>query len=293
MPHRLPELSPRRGQDLSSLDTPLIRLWGGGAKRGAVPLGWHRNDGFEVTLLLEGGVRWEIERGPTLELNGGDVSLMQPRIPHRGEHDIIAPSHLLWIVFDPLRPGAFVNTPFSADDLRRMDREFRRAGNVAFRAPDALVRVSRLWAERQAAFTGTDPVSRAGLRAVLCLFLWTLLEAVAVPGAQRRTGAVRRAEAYIRDHLADPIGVDDVARVAGLSVSRFHERFRGELGLTPADYIQRSRCARARELLRSSGTSVTDIAFASGFSSSQYFARTFRKYTGCTPTEYRRRAARQ
>lgn len=291
MSRRIPDLSPARGQDLSLLDAPLIRLWGGGSRRGTVPLGWHRNDGFEVTLLLAGGVRWEIEKGPTLTLNGGDVSLMLPRVRHRGEHDIIAPSLLLWMVFDPRRPGAGRNTPFSAADLDRMDREFRRAGNVAFRAPDGLLTVSRLWASRQEGFVSDDPVARAGMRAVLCLFLWTLLEAVAAPGAPRRTVEMRRAEAYILEHLGEPIGVGDVARFTGLSVSRFHERFRRELGSTPADFIQRSRCARARELLRTSGIAVTEVAFACGFSSSQYFAKTFRKYTGCTPTAYRRRAS--
>jgi AraC-like DNA-binding protein len=290
MSRRIPDLSPPRGQDLALLDAPLIRLWGGGPRRDTAPLGWHRNDGFEVTLLLEGGVRWEIEKGPALTLSGGDVSLMLPRIRHRGEHDVIAPSYLLWMVFDPRRPGAGRNTPFSAADLERMEREFRRAGNIVFRAPESLLTVSRLWAARQEGFAVEDPVSRAGMRAVLGLFLWTLLETIAAPGAPRRTGEIRRAEAYILEHLAEPIGVGDVARFTGLSVSRFHERFRRELGVTPADFIQRSRCARARERLRASGLPVTEIAFACGFSSSQYFAKTFRKYTGCTPTAYRRRA---
>ena len=63
--------------------------------------------------------------------------------------------------------------------------------------------------------------------------------------------------------------------------------------MTPNDYLQRLRLDRAREWLAEEGRSVTDIAFAAGFSSSQYFSHVFRKYTGLTPSRFRARAARQ
>jgi transcriptional regulator GlxA family with amidase domain len=65
--------------------------------------------------------------------------------------------------------------------------------------------------------------------------------------------------------------------------------FKQNTGLTPNDYLQRLRIAKARELLTTTSQSVTEIAFAAGFASSQYFSRVFRKYTGQMPSEYRRR----
>lgn len=55
------------------------------------------------------------------------------------------------------------------------------------------------------------------------------------------------------------------------------------------EYLFRLRTERAKTLLRETGIKVIDIAFECGFSSSQYFANTFRHATGMTPSEYRTR----
>jgi transcriptional regulator GlxA family with amidase domain len=62
--------------------------------------------------------------------------------------------------------------------------------------------------------------------------------------------------------------------------------------MTPNDYLQRLRVTRARDLLVTTSQSVTDIAYATGFSSSQYFSNVFRKYAGTTPSTFRARATR-
>ena len=62
--------------------------------------------------------------------------------------------------------------------------------------------------------------------------------------------------------------------------------------MTPKAYLQRQRVNQARQLLQAPARTITDIAFASGFSSSQYFSKVFRKYVGATPSEACRRRAR-
>jgi AraC-like DNA-binding protein len=71
-------------------------------------------------------------------------------------------------------------------------------------------------------------------------------------------------------------------------VTRFHERFAAEMGVAPADWRQRQRIGRARQLLRHTDRSITDIAHTCGFNTSQYFATCFKQHTGQTPTAYRR-----
>jgi AraC-like DNA-binding protein len=78
-----------------------------------------------------------------------------------------------------------------------------------------------------------------------------------------------------------------LARVAGLSESRFKHRFREEVGTTPADYQLRHKIDRACQMLIQDNTTILDTALSLGFSSSQYFATVFRRYVGVTPTEYR------
>lgn len=59
--------------------------------------------------------------------------------------------------------------------------------------------------------------------------------------------------------------------------------------MTPNDYLQRLRVHQARQLLADPARTITDVAFATGFASSQYFSKVFRKYVGVTPTAACRR----
>jgi AraC-like DNA-binding protein len=74
-------------------------------------------------------------------------------------------------------------------------------------------------------------------------------------------------------------------------VSFFHEKFLKEVRLTPAEYLTRLRMKKAKQLLKISKKSITEIAFDLGFSSSQYFATVFKKVTGITPRFYRKQVA--
>jgi AraC-like DNA-binding protein len=96
---------------------------------------------------------------------------------------------------------------------------------------------------------------------------------------------IERVRAHVEKHLEEPIEVAVLARVARLSESRFKARFKEEIGVPPAEFWLRQKIERARNLLRK-GEAVTEVAYRLGFSSSQYFATAFRRYTLLTPSEY-------
>ena len=75
--------------------------------------------------------------------------------------------------------------------------------------------------------------------------------------------------------------------MAGLSLSRLKARFKKETGVSPANFIMLRRIEGAKELLDRTDKNITDVAFELGFSSSQYFATAFKRYTGMTPKEFR------
>ena len=89
---------------------------------------------------------------------------------------------------------------------------------------------------------------------------------------------------YIEKHLHDPIHVPRLAEVARLSESRFKIRFKKEIGVPPAEFWVRQKIERATLLLKKK--SVTDVAFELGFSSSQYFATVFKRYTRTSPSHF-------
>ncbi len=280
-------LSPDSRDYDCGLDMPLIRLYGAGVRQSPSPLKLHRNDGFEITLLLDGAVRWEIPNFPPLCLSGGDMCLMQPRVPHRSENDIFAPCTLLWMVFDPRHPHAERNTPFSNAELKRMDKRLKTMGNRAFRASDHLLRLAQCWWQFIRTHPQATPEQIPLVRCFLCGIISMVWAEAAEGSPEQISPAIRRALDAIEKRIDAPHTVPNLARLAGLSQSRFYELFRREVGLSPASYIQQQRCAYARQLLRTTTLGITEVAFRCGFSSSQYFARCFQHFSACTPSTYR------
>ena len=78
-----------------------------------------------------------------------------------------------------------------------------------------------------------------------------------------------------------------LAREAFASEAHFIRSFRAAFGETPHRYLQRRRVERAKELLRATGDSVTEISLAVGFRSLGSFSTTFRELAGASPSGYR------
>ena len=92
---------------------------------------------------------------------------------------------------------------------------------------------------------------------------------------------------YVREHLRENIGLNDLA--AAVSLSRFHfaRRFKQSTGKTPHAYVLEERLARAQVLLRRTSRPLPDVAAQSGFSDQSHMNRVFGRLTGITPGQYR------
>ncbi|KVH61562.1 AraC family transcriptional regulator [Burkholderia sp. MSMB1072] len=98
---------------------------------------------------------------------------------------------------------------------------------------------------------------------------------------------MRRVVEYVDTHLADPIGLADMARSAGLTRMHFAAQFRHATGLRPHEYLMRRRIERAQQLLLESRHNVLDVALSSGFRSQAHFTTVFKRFVGATPCCWR------
>jgi AraC-like DNA-binding protein len=85
----------------------------------------------------------------------------------------------------------------------------------------------------------------------------------------------------------DPLTLDDLADMAGLSPFHFARVFRSVTGVPPVEFQTSLRFVRAKELLLTSPASVTDICFEVGYGSLGTFSRRFKQIVGITPAEFR------
>jgi AraC family transcriptional regulator len=99
--------------------------------------------------------------------------------------------------------------------------------------------------------------------------------------------AVERAIAYMKEHLAEPLDLDQLARVA--AVSKYHlVRVFGEMtGISPRYFLACLRIQRAKELLLAPGASVSDVCLEVGYTSLGSFSNSFRDLVGVTPEAFR------
>jgi AraC family transcriptional regulator len=98
----------------------------------------------------------------------------------------------------------------------------------------------------------------------------------------------RKAVAYIEEHLAEPISLEALARLVGLSACHFCRAFRQSLGMPPQRYQLSRRIERAKTLLAKRTASVTDVSLTVGYNDTSAFCTAFRRATGLTPSAYRR-----
>src|SRR5213592_3518876 len=106
---------------------------------------------------------------------------------------------------------------------------------------------------------------------------------VSVPPARHLLRAKDLADA----RFFEPLGVNDLARAAGLSRAHFSREFRSTFGESPHAYLLTRRLERAAALLRTTDRTVADICFSVGLQSIGSFTTSFTRSYGVSPTAYR------
>lgn len=100
-----------------------------------------------------------------------------------------------------------------------------------------------------------------------------------------RTQRVAKAIAHLKNAYAEPIEVADLAHLAGMSPSSFHEHFKKVTTLSPLQYQKQLRLHEARRLLLADATSAGDIGFRVGYQSASQFSREYARYFGHPPSQ--------
>jgi AraC-like DNA-binding protein len=107
-----------------------------------------------------------------------------------------------------------------------------------------------------------------------------LIEAAARESASNPVSAII---AYVREHIAEPMTVSDLAERALMSPSAFSHLFRDVTGKSPYQFVKEMRLNRAHELLIENDCTVTQISQAVGYNTTSHFINEFRDRYGMTP----------
>lgn len=110
-----------------------------------------------------------------------------------------------------------------------------------------------------------------------------------LPGPEQRQ--IGRAKEFIAAHLSENISLDQVAKAAGMSKFHFSRCFKEKIGLTPHQYLLKSRTQKAKTLLEK-GRPIAEVAYDLGFNDQSHFGRIFLKNEGISPGAFARSCQR-
>jgi len=100
--------------------------------------------------------------------------------------------------------------------------------------------------------------------------------------------ALKESVMLMENNVDEPLGVDELTQLVGISRRQMERLFRRHTGVSPGRYYMELRLTRARQLLQQSSLSITEISVACGFVSSTHFSRSYRRFFGQPPIDARR-----
>jgi len=232
----------------------------------------HAHDYHQLVLSLSGRAEFEVDGC------GGEVCRMRAcLVPGDAEHQFAGMGDNRMLILD------LDERDTSPEDLSLLAELFE---SPRYPTLDADFQNLLSYAGAELARYGSDPHLARALGGVLLRALH--LRLFGERGRSAVAGLdIGRLDAYIVEHLARRITVIELAQVACLSPSHFHAQFKDSVGLTPHQYLLKTRLDHAARLLRESPLPLVRIAEECGFSSQSALTTAMRRYLGLTPRRLR------
>lgn len=237
---------------------------------------WHPN--LEVILVLEGS--GYIQYGAdTLPIRDGDIVIINPNVLHRCHKSDNMIYHC--IIID----AAFCEENGISTDQLLFMRYFRDPRTETF---------CKEIAENYHRYR-TDPTPLWGAKARnavlsllidLCEYHRADSQSIGMKekGRSHSEMYVKMAASYLEEHCNDPVSLDKLAQLCGISKCHLSREFKRYTGQTILTYVNLIRCMHAQQRI-ASGMTVTEAALESGFESVSYFSRTYKKLMGTVPSK--------
>lgn len=244
---------------------------------------WH--DELEFIYVLSGDIKYLIN-GERIALRAGEGVFVNSRQLHR----ILGGTNkceLLCLIFSPMLlcaakyvTGKFVQSILSAEDLPyiflKSDMDWQK--NIL---------------KKIAAIYESTNYGEEELEIMAHLYhMWHLI-VNNVKGQKQKSNAnndlmyVKTMIEFIQGAYEERVTLYDICKSGNMGKNKCTSLFWKYTNMSPVDYVRHYRVEKGIELLKYSHMTITEIAYATGFSGASYFAETFRKYMGCSPVQFR------
>ena len=274
------------------LGVPLIQRYGVLNLTSSYPISYNCHSGLEIHYVLKGEITWEVKGSDApLRVVGGCFGIIPAKTLHRALGNNATPATRIGVIFSPNPSACPSGTPFSAEELDEMFFKISSCGSTVRRISSRLAAILRDLLDVMNIEAAKDPKQMIRLRVLSSDLIHETYRILDEPEALAiGHDVIPKIRQWIDGHLSDVITIERLVALSGYGRSRFYTLFMANTGLSPNDYILRTRVMKAKKALSSCklGISMTELATRCGFSSSSVFSKSFRKIVGKSPREFMR-----
>lgn len=289
-------------QQFISFPTIESGLYMFGGHRHTVAGGWHffeqRHQVFELMTISKGCQLTEIKDGPTIELGPGDAIIIAPETYHTNSNQ------------SAQTPMTYSCLHFDFEDMLVRSRliglvanQRIPAGSVLARiCTDTLAAIVQLSSNREQV---NNFANRVAIEITLLNFLRDVDQEIdrvkdhhRLPYSDKEAKVARDLVVSIENRVNNDdenpsFNFEEICYHLGISSGYGHRVFKKVYGITPLYYINRERYQKAQRLLENSHNSIDEIASLVGAGNISIFSKQFKKWSGTTPSEYRKQTRRK
>lgn len=254
----------------------------------------HSHNNLELSCIKSGRGEYVVD-DKVYDIQPGDIFVFNNIETHA--IGVYPPDELINMVihFDPRLIWNIGNSLFDARYLNIFYNRNKNFENRLDRENPATGEIQRLFLEIEREFYDKQQEYELMIKVKLLNILVALIrhygyteEKPALSSKARKDLSVmNKVLEYIDTHIDQDIRLSDLASIAYMSPSYFSTKFRQYNGISPSQYIARRRVGLAQEYLKTSDKTVIEIANLCGFNNTANFYKSFKKYTGKTPSDFR------
>ena len=240
------------------------------------------DNALEICYLIKGRQSYRVG-DREIQMKGGDYFVTLPNEPHDSAGKVQDRGELIWLILEiPLPKQGFLQLPQAESTALR--KAIFSITTPYFRGDQDSSRLwKRLLLESRKTIDGDFMKMELRLHLLACLC--NVLRCSLAKTTSIKDDLMMTCCQKIQSDPRHVPTLEELSSDCHLSLSRFKARFKDSIGMPPGEFINREKIEWSKHKL-SSAKNFTDLAFELGFSSSQYFATVFKKYTRKTPSEW-------
>ena len=258
-----------------------------------------RNEGIEIRFVETGNMSFQVDE-TEFDLGAGDLAITRPWQWHQLGNPFVGAGRVHWLVLDvgAKNPNGQWRWPdwvtLTPADLAELTQKLRRNKTPVCKSTREIAQIFQQIAAGIVQWDNPHSVSR--MTAYLNQLFVCLLD---VPATQKdkekaaRSSSQQTVESFLTGLQDDPKNCEEIgslqqmAERCGMGITAFAKHTREFANVGPMEFLKQCRLIHAaRQLRERPDASITDVCFANGFNSSQYFATCFRKQFKMSPSEF-------